>query len=81
MIPTTKMVTYEGNITKDHFGRIIIDPCPSFEHHIRYAVTKPGDDRARCRVLLEDLFAPFEGKKGKLHIVVSFEQEEGSKQS
>lgn len=67
--------SYEGNIRKDHFGRIIIDTCVSDVDHLQHAVAKPGDDRARCRQLVEELFNDLEGLKGEVTVTIDFKAE------
>ena len=57
-----------GYFRKDAFGRIVVDQCPSDEEHLRSGITYAGDDRAKCRVLLEDLFEKVVGKTGRLYI-------------
>jgi hypothetical protein len=64
-----------GNIRRDHFGRFVVDPCPSDRDHIRDAVAKPGDDRARCRNLVEESLFAFEGKRGTLHVTIELEED------
>jgi hypothetical protein len=56
---------HNGYIRKDKFGRIILDECPSDEHHLKYAQAKEGDDRACCRIVLDDWIA--ENRFPKIH--------------
>ena len=66
-----------GHFRKDQFGRIVIDQCASDEEHLRNSVAPPGVDRAKCRVLLEDLFRDLIGKTGLMFIDnIEFEEEE-----
>jgi hypothetical protein len=66
---------FVGNVRKDNFGRIVVDSCESdVDHHLN-SVAKPGDDRARCRRLVEEAFAGYVGRRGKMVIAITFEDE------
>lgn len=69
------LFTVSGNIRKDHFGRIVVDSCESDLDHNVNAVPKPGDDRARCRSLVEEAFADFIGKRGTMVVSILFQEE------
>ena len=68
--------TFQGNVRRDPFGRIVVDECPSDKAHLRDSVALPGDDRARCRRLVESVLEEHIGQKGKLSISVVFQPEE-----
>jgi len=71
----TQCVVLSGNIRKDHFGRIVVDGCDSDLNHLQNATAKPGEDRAKCRNLLEQYFEKYIGLKGRLSIEISFRPE------
>ena len=57
-----------GHFRRDNLGRIVIDQCISDEEHLKNGITYEGDDRARCRIVLDDLFERLVGKTGRLFI-------------
>ena len=67
---------FEGNVRRDYFGRFVIDTCVSDDDHLLNAQPKPGDDRARCRRLLDESFESLEGLKGRVVVTVEFQAEE-----
>jgi hypothetical protein len=67
--------TMKGNVRRDNFGRFIVDPCSSDNDHLINSVAKPGDDRARCRRLVEEAFENLEGLNGTVTITVDFKAE------
>ncbi len=66
---------HDRNIRRDCFGRIVLDTCDSDGEHLRFAEPLPGDDRPRCRELLEEMFAPLIGRRGTLFVSVVFADE------
>ncbi len=66
---------HDRNIRRDCFGRIVMDTCDSDGEHLRFAEPLPGDDRPRCRELLEEMFAPLIGRRGTLFVSVVFADE------
>jgi hypothetical protein len=63
-----------GHFRRDPFGRTVVDSCISDDEHLRNAITEPGNDRARCRMLLEDLFKGLDGKQGRLDLTISWSE-------
>ncbi len=61
------------HVRRDVFGRIVLDECESDSAHLRFAEAPPGDDRPRCRQLLEELFADLVGRHGTLSVDIFFE--------
>lgn len=67
----TKIASFIGNIRRDLFGRIVVDTCESDGAHLRKDGPLPaGDDRHRCRRLIEETFTEFEGRSGTLVVRV-----------
>lgn len=72
-----RVFIFNGNIRKDHFGRIVVDTCESDNAHLRKdGPLPPGDDRWRCRNLVEEALEHVVGKKGKLVVSVSVVEDE-----
>jgi hypothetical protein len=72
MMPVARVFIFNGNVRKDDFGRIVVDTCESDGAHLRKDGPLPeGDDRWRCRNLVEQAFDHVVGKKGKLVVSVS----------
>jgi hypothetical protein len=70
-----KFFTGTGNIRKDHFGRIVIDNCPSDSEHLCDSKTDPVQNRPLCRKLVEEAFEGFLGKTGTLVLTISLKEE------
>lgn len=67
----SKIDSFVGNIRRDQFGRTVVDTCASDGNHLRKDGPLPeGDDRHRCRRLVEEMFTEFEGKRGTLLVRV-----------
>lgn len=70
-----KFFTVTGNIRKDHFGRIVVDSCPSDPDHLRDSKTDPDQNRPLCRKIVEEAFEGFLGKSGTLVMTISLKEE------
>ena len=73
-----KFFTFTGNIRKDHFGRIVVDTCPSDPSHLVDGVTDPVERRALCRKLIDDAFSDFLGKSGTLVLTISLREDQAA---
>lgn len=68
----TAFNSFAGNFREDGFGRVVVDTCPSDEEHLRSSKTDPATNRPQCRRLVEEVFAKYLGKSGRLHIEATF---------
>ena len=69
-----RIMTLGGNIRRDHFGRFVVDNCPSDEEHLRSSQTNPETNKPICRNLVEEAFSHLEGKTGTLKITLVFDE-------
>lgn len=70
--------TYHAGVTQhvrqDSFGRIVLDECESDLEHLQ-APAVAGEERQKCRHLLEDEFRSLVGRKGALFLTAVFVDE------
>lgn len=66
-----KCFAVQGYIRNDRFGRIVIDTCKSDQEHLRNAEAPPGEDKPKCRVLLEEYFHEYVNERYRLSIDIS----------
>lgn len=52
--PVVEHFLFRGKSRVDHFGRIMIDTCPSDNEHLRSSITNPETGKPSCRFLLDD---------------------------
>jgi hypothetical protein len=69
-----KTVVHNGNVRFDHFGRIVLDDCPTDHDHL-VDPKAVGEGRPTCRKLLENSFREIVGKNGTLVVTISFYEE------
>jgi len=71
---TGKKVHFLCRVRRDQFGRIVLDTCKSDEDHLKFSTAKEGDDRARCRMLVEEYFDKMVDKEGLFTMDISLDE-------